>query len=83
VHLFHKVFDSDVLCQLPAACVVGVLDSQSGAEAIEHSNNLSRPALGKQIHLKIQMIPTVGDDAHPVLLYQHKRRDQDRFQRGN
>jgi hypothetical protein len=45
----------------------GAFDAKVGAEAITHLNDLSRLPFRQQIDLQIEMIPPVGDDAHPVL----------------
>lgn len=51
--------------------------------AIEHSDNLGCPPLGQQVHLEVQMIAAIGNDADPVLPHQDKGRDQHRLERGN
>jgi hypothetical protein len=83
VNLFDQVLDRDVACKLAAILVMVLFDAKMGAEAIKHLNDLSRLPFRQQIDLQIEMIPSVSDDAHPVLLHQYESRDQNRLERGD
>jgi hypothetical protein len=68
VQLFDKVFDGDTPPQLTASLVLMLIDPQARAESVEHLDDLGRSLLGQQIDLQIEMIPTIGDHPHAVLL---------------
>jgi len=80
VNLFNQVFDSDMASKPAAMVVMVLLDTQVGAEAIEHLNDLGGLPFGQQIDLQVEMIPAIGDDAHSVLLHQYEGCNQNRLE---
>jgi hypothetical protein len=61
------VFDGDMPSQLTADLVLMLVDAQTGAEPVEHLNDLRRPLLRQQIDLQIEMIPAIGNHSNAVL----------------
>ena len=81
-HLFHQVLNCDAPFELLAIRVLRLLDPKCALRRL--SIRIAWVALpGQQVHLEIQMIAAIGNDADPVLLHQHKRRDQHSLKRGD
>jgi hypothetical protein len=51
--MFDQVFDGDMPSQLTADLVLMLVDAETGAEPVEHLNDLRRPLLRQQIDLQI------------------------------
>ncbi len=57
VQLFYQVLDCDMLRELRAGGIAMLLHPKMRAEAFKHLNDPCRSALGKNVHLQIEMIP--------------------------
>jgi len=60
-----------------------MVDTQMRAETVEHLDDLGCFPFSQQINLQIEVISTIYDSTHSVLLDQHEGRQQYRLQRGD
>ena len=60
--------DRDMTAEFAALLALVLLNAQMCAEAIKHLNYLGCLAFGQQIDLQIEMVQSIGDTAHTVLL---------------
>ena len=80
MQFLDKVFDGDRLSQPSSIMAMFLLDAEMLAELTKHLNDLSCSLLGEQIDLQVEMITTIRNDPHTILLDQHECREQHRFQ---
>jgi len=83
VQFFDEVLDSDVPSKFATIGIMLMVDSQMRAETVEHLDDLGSFPFGQQINLQIEVISTIYNSTHSVLLDQHEGRQQYRLQRGD
>jgi len=71
---FDEMLDSDVPSQLATIGIMVMVDTQMRAETVEHLDDLGCLPFCQEIDLQIEVIPTIHDSTHSVLLDQHKGR---------
>lgn len=83
MQFFDEVLDRDVPSKFAALGIMLMVDTQMRAETVEHLDDLGCFPFSQQINLQIEVISTIYDSTHSVLLDQHECRQQYRLQRGD
>ena len=83
MQFFDEVLDSDVPSKSATIDIMLMVDSQMRAETVEHLDDLGSLLFGQQINLQIEVISTIYNSTHSVLLDQHEGCQQYRLQRGD
>ena len=83
VHFLDEVLESDMPSKFATIGIMLMVDSQMRAETVEHLDDLGCFPFSQQINLQIEVISTIYDSTHSVLLDQHEGRQQYRLQRGD
>ena len=83
MQFFDEVLDSDVPSKFATIGIMLMVDTQMRAETVEHLDDLGSLLFGQQINLQIEVISTIYNRTHSVLLDQHEGCQQYRLQRGD
>ena len=81
MQFFDEVLDRDVPSKFTTIGIMLMVDTQMRAETVEHLDDLGCFPFSQQINLQIEVISTIYDSTHSVLLDQHEGRQQYRLQR--